>query len=86
MTHICLQDKEKNVQYQSPLVWLSGFKPTEQETVVSHETLESKIDTAVIVKLYSKWGVLRSRDGDILFKVSHLFWKSSKLEVEIYTL
>ena len=65
---------------------MEDTKPTEQEMIISKETVSSRIKTAVIVKLYSSWGILRNEEGDILFRVGNLFCDSAKLEVRCTTL
>ena len=65
---------------------MEDTKPTEQEMIISKDTVSSRIKTAVIVKLYSSWGILRNEEGDILFRVANLFCDSAKLEVRCTTL
>ena len=65
---------------------MEDTKPTEQEMIISKDTVSSRIKTAVIVKLYSSWGILRNEDGDILFRVGNLFLATTKLKVRCTSL
>ena len=75
------KDKVKSIQWLIPQAWIDQQKPSEEETMLSLENMDSRIATAVITKLFPSWGVLKNQDGEIMFRAGHVYWESGKLEV-----
>jgi len=74
------KDREKSILWSSPLIWLQGHKPTEKDITISSASMDTKISSAIIVKLFPTWGLLKHSDGEIVFKVDQVFWETAPLK------
>jgi len=66
------------VTYSSPLIWrASTVKPSELDLTVSRVHGLSWVLKGILVSLHPKWGVLRTKSGDVFFEAHHLYVDNS---------
>ena len=66
------------VTYSTPLVWkVSTTKPSEHDLTVSRVHGMSWVLKGILVSLHPKWGVLRTKSGDVFFEAHHLYVDNS---------
>eukprot|EP00092_Neocalanus_flemingeri_P024580 GFUD01026659.1.p1 GENE.GFUD01026659.1~~GFUD01026659.1.p1 ORF type:complete len:1744 (+),score=379.20 GFUD01026659.1:118-5349(+) len=74
------KDRERSILWSSPLIWLQGHKPSEKDITISEASMDTRISTAIVVKLFPTWGLLKHGDGEIVFKVDQVFWETAPLK------
>ena len=74
------KDREKTILWTSPLVWLPGSRPSEEQLSLNMERSETKVSTAVVTQLHSSWGMLSHPQGNIIFHVEQMFWETAPLK------
>eukprot|EP00090_Calanus_glacialis_P044057 TRINITY_DN7828_c0_g1_i2.p1 TRINITY_DN7828_c0_g1~~TRINITY_DN7828_c0_g1_i2.p1 ORF type:complete len:1480 (+),score=299.56 TRINITY_DN7828_c0_g1_i2:117-4556(+) len=74
------KDRERSILWSSPLIWLQGHKPTEKDITISADSMDTRISSAIVVKLFPTWGLLKHSDGEIVFKVDQVFWETAPLK------
>ena len=76
------RDLERSVHWVTACLWLPGHRPQPHTQTLSLADQEVKVASAVIVKLLPTWGLLKCSQGEILFKVHHVFWDTDRLQEE----
>jgi len=74
------KDRERSILWSSPLIWLDGHKPSERDITISAGSMDTRISTATVVKIFPTWGLLKHDDGEIVFKVNQVFWETAPLK------
>lgn len=59
-----------------------GSRLSEKDLTITRQTQSSVITTAVLRRVYSGWGLLRSKDQNIIFKNENLFHETAPLTAE----
>ena len=59
-----------------------GSRLSEKDLTITRQTQSSVITTAVLRRVYSGWGLLRSKDQNIIFKNENLFNETAPLTAE----